>query len=44
MKKIGIKLLQLSILVLTFFATSTAVAASSLVGYQPELPKELQEK
>lgn len=44
MKKVGVKLLQLSILVLTFFALSTAVSASSIVGYQPEMPKELQER
>ena len=42
MKKIGIRLLQVSMVVITFFATSTAVSASSLLGYQPELPKELR--
>ncbi|NLL69924.1 MAG: cyclic lactone autoinducer peptide [Epulopiscium sp.] len=44
MKKIGVKLLQLSMLIITFFAVSTAASASSIMGYQPKMPVELQKK
>ncbi|WP_072967833.1 cyclic lactone autoinducer peptide [Caminicella sporogenes] len=36
------KLLQLSTVILSFIALSNIAAASSVIGYQPELPKELK--
>lgn len=36
------KLLQLSASLLTLIAFTNAAAASSLIGFQPELPEELQ--
>ncbi|MDK2919148.1 MAG: hypothetical protein PWQ37_1881 [Candidatus Petromonas sp.] len=38
------KLLQLSIAVLTFIAFSNVAAATSTIGYQPELPEQLREE
>lgn len=41
LKKISLKLLQLSAAALTFVALTNVAAATSFMGYQPEVPEDL---
>lgn len=42
MKKIGVRLLQVSVALLTFFAFANVAAATGMISYQPEVPEQLK--